>query len=136
MKTPIIQEPPVKAKPFVDMDVLSSIHPELLEDAYMYVHCHFENTGDDMLIRIWKTTFLIDRASALRAELIHAENITYAPIWTLVPDRHHFNFLLIFSRLPKSCTYFDLVEEIAQEGGFFVKDILRNESDVYHVTLK
>ncbi|CAN5353748.1 hypothetical protein BH09BAC3_BH09BAC3_09180 [soil metagenome] len=135
MKPTITQEPPVKAKPFVDMEVLASIHPELLNDAYMYVHCHFENSDQDMLIRIWKSTFLIDRSSASRAELVHAENITYAPQWTLVPDHQPFSFLLIFSRLPKSCMTFDLLEDIPQRGGFFVKDIGRNESDVYHVSL-
>ena len=129
------QDPPVKAKPFVDMEVLASIHPELLNDAYMYVHCHFENSDEDMLIRIWRSTFLVDRSSASRAELVHAENITYAPQWTLVPDHQPFSFLLIFARLPKSCTLFDLLEDIPQSGGFFVRDIVRNESDVYHVNL-
>ncbi len=131
-----IQEPPVKAKPYVDMDVLASIHPELLNDAYIYVHCHFDNDGEEMLIRIWRTTFLIDRSSSARSELVHAENISYAPQWTMVPENQPFNFLLIFARLPKSCAQFDLVEEIAQPGGFFVRDIRRNESDVYHVELK
>lgn len=136
MSKTIIQEPPVKAKPYVDMDVLASIHPELLNDAYIYVHCHFDNEGEEMLIRIWRTTFLIDRSSSARSELVHAENISYAPQWTMVPKDQQFNFLLIFSRLPKACTQFDLVEEIPQPGGFFVRDIRRNESDVYHVELK
>jgi hypothetical protein len=136
MSKTIIQEPPVKAKPYVDMDVLASIHPELLNDAYIYVHCHFDNKGDEMLIRIWRTTFLIDRSSAARSELVHAENISYAPQWTMVPYDQQFNFLLIFARLPKSCTQFDLVEDIPQPGGFFVRDIQRNESDVYHIELK
>ncbi len=117
------------------MEVLAAIHPELLNDAYIYVHCHFENDGHEMLIRIWKTTYLIDRSSSARAELVHAENITYAPQWTMVPDHQPFNFLLIFQRLPKSCTQFDLVEQIPQPGGFHVKNIGRNESDVYNVDL-
>lgn len=130
-----IQEPPVKAKPSVDMDVLASIHPELMDDSYVYVHCHFENKWQDMLIRIWKTTFLIDRSSPSRSDLIHAENISYAPQWTLIPDNQGFSFLLIFSSLPKSCKQFDLVEQIDEPGGFFVKNIQRNETDVYHVDL-
>lgn len=135
MPLPIIQEPPVKAKPFVDMDVLASIHPELMDDSYVYVHCHFENKWQDMLIRIWKTTFLIDRSSPSRSQLIHAENISYAPQWTLIPDNQAFSFLLIFSSLPKSCEQFDMVEQIDEPGGFFVKNIQRNETDVYHVNL-
>ena len=136
MPSPIIKDPPVKAKPFVDMDVLASIHPELMDDSYVYVHCHFNNLWEEMLIRIWKTTFLIDAASSARSSLIHAENISYAPQWTLIPDRQPFSFLLIFSGLPKSCVRFDLVETIPEPGGFFVKDIRRNEQDVYHVQLE
>jgi hypothetical protein len=131
----IIKEPPVKAKPSVDMEVLASIHPELMDDSYVYVHCHFENKWRDMLIRIWKTTFIIDRAGGTRSQLIHAENISYAPQWTLIPDRQPFTFLLIFPGLPKSCTQFDMLEDIAEPGGFFVKNIKRNEQDVYHVDL-
>jgi hypothetical protein len=131
----IIKEPPVKAKPSVDMEVLASIHPELMNDSFVYVHCHFRNQSNGMLIRIWKTTFLIDSSSSARSQLIHAENISIAPQWTLVPDHQEFNFLLIFSALPKSCKQFDLVEEIDQPGGFFIKAIQRNDTDVYHVDL-
>ncbi len=133
---PPIQDPPVKAKPDVDMEVLLSIHPELMEDSFVYVHCHFDNRGQDALIRIWKTTFLIDPPSSTRSQLIHAENITYAPQWTLIPDHQKYTFLLIFPGLPKACKQFDLKEEISQPGGFHVKNIQRNETDVYHVNLE
>ena len=131
----ITEPPPVKAKPVVDMEVLLSIHPELLEDSFVYVHCHFQNHSQEMLIRIWSTTFLIDAASSARSKLVHAENITLAPHWTLIPGNQEFTFLLVFSGLPKACKQFDLVEEIAQPGGFLVKNIQRNETDVYHVDL-
>ena len=130
-----IQEPPVRARPAVDMEVLASIHPELMDDSYVYVHCHFKNQWKDMLIRIWKTTFLVDRVSSSRSQLIHAENISYAPQWTLIPDHQPFSFLLIFSSLPKSSKLFDMVEQIAEPGGFFVSNIPRNDTDVYHVDL-
>jgi hypothetical protein len=134
-RTTITEPPPVKAKPEVDMEVLLSIHPELMEDSFVYVHCHFNNHSDGALIRIWKTTFLIDASSSARSQLIHAENITIAPQWTLIPDHQKYTFLLIFSGLPKACKSFDLKEEIAQPGGFHVKNIPRNESDIYHVDL-
>lgn len=88
-----------------------------------------------MLARIWRTTFLIDKISSARSPLVHAENITLAPQWTLLPDFVSYTFLLIFSALPKACKQFDLVEEIAQPGGFVVKNIARNKSDVYHINL-
>ena len=124
---------PAETKPKVDTEVLSSIATEFLEDSFVYVHCYFRNTTKDMLIRIWKTTFLIDRSSGSRSELVHIENITFAPLWTLIPDNTTYNFLLVFSALPKSCTQFDLVEEIPQPGGFFIQSIQRNGRDVYHV---
>ncbi len=131
----VTEEPPVTAKPFIDTDVLFSIHPELLNDAYIYVHCHVPRSAAEMLIRIWRTTFLVDRAGGHRAGLVHAENITYAPLWTLVPLKLDYSFLLIFSSLPKNCRQFDLIEELPQPGGFFIPGIVRNDRDVYHISL-
>lgn len=131
-----IENLPVKTKPEVDDKVLASIEPAVMEDSYVYVHCNFDNPWKDALIRIWKTTFLVDRVSGSKSQLIHAENISIAPLWTIIPDKKVYTFILIFSALPKSCKLFDLIEEISQPGGFFVKNIPRNGSDVYHVTMK
>jgi hypothetical protein len=122
-------------KPAIDIEVLSSIATEAQEDSFIYVHCYFDNLGEDMLIRIWKTTFLVDTQSSAKANLIHLENISLAPQWTVVPGGLMYHFLLIFSSLPKSCWQFDLVEDIPQPGGFMVRNIPRNEKDVYHVDI-
>src|SRR5690606_6935036 len=130
----IIQEP-TTVKPAIDDSVLTSIQPSVLEDSHVYVHCSFDNTWKDALIRIWKTTFLIDKASGSKSSLVHAENISIAPLWTIIPDKKVHNFILVFSALPKSCVLFDLVEEIPQPGGFVVNNIHRNSTDVYHVVI-
>lgn len=104
-----------------------------LEASHVYVHCYFNNTVKDMLIRIWKTTFLVDKNSSHRSKLVHVENISYAPQWTVIPENKLFQFLLIFEGLPKGCEMFDLLEDIPQPGGFFVANIMRNKKDVYHV---
>lgn len=130
-----IAEPPVKVRPQIDTDVLSSIAPATLEDSYIYVHCYFNNVYKDMLIRIWRSTYLNDQGSSARSKLIHAENISMAPMWTRIPDSKIYSFLLIFEALPKSCKNFDLIEDIPQPGGFEVRNIIRNESDVYHIDL-
>ncbi len=139
MKPPLFRKatdlPPVKAKPEVDIDLLYAIHPELLHDAYTYVHIHVPRTIEELLIRIWKTTSLVDKTSGLKAGLIHAENIMFAPRWTIVPRHFTYTFLLVFNSLPKSSRMFDLVEEIPQPGGFYIPNIIRNESDVYHLDL-
>lgn len=130
-----IELPPVKAKPVVDLDILFAERPDLQNEAYVYIHCQVPVSEQELLIRIWKTTFLIDREKGSRSGLVHVKNITYAPSWTLVPVNQEYTFLLIFQGLPKSCRIFDLVEEIPQPGGFFVGSICRNNRDVYHVNV-
>ncbi|MEZ4972846.1 MAG: hypothetical protein R2820_06020 [Cyclobacteriaceae bacterium] len=134
-KETIIVEPPVKAKPEVDIDILEKIQPGSLEDSYVYVHCRCHNAGDDLLVRIWRSTFLIDQTSSDKSQMIHAENITIAPQWTIVPRNSTHNFLLVFCSLPSTCKVFDLVEQIPQPGGFEVRGIRRNESDVYRISI-
>jgi hypothetical protein len=131
----ITKEIPV-TKPEIGTEVLTAIDPNSLTDAYIYVHCHYENEFDEMFIRVWRSTFLVDRTSDSRAQLIHAENISYAPVWTHIPGKQTYTFLLIFSRLPGDCKVFDLIEDIPQAHGFHVSGIARNEKDVYHVTIE
>jgi hypothetical protein len=128
-------EPPGVAQPEKSVDTLLETEVDVQEDSHVYVHCYFNNPGMDMLIRIWRTTYLVDNGSSYRAKLVHAENISFAPQWTMIPDRKSFRFLLIFEGLPKSCVTFNLVEDIPQAGGFFVENIPRNETDVYHVDI-
>lgn len=129
------KEAPAKTLPAVETEVLTSTDTDTREDSHVYVHCHFEAPSENALIRIWRTTYLIDQASGARSPLVHAENISIAPQWTMIPEGITFSFLLIFSALPKSCLQFDLKEEIAQPGGFHVRNIQRNETDVYHVNI-
>ena len=129
----IIKESPAKTSPGIDTALLVAIDPQTLTDSFVYVHCSFDNEWKDALVRIWKTTFLVDKAGGNKSALIHAENISIAPLWTLIPDNKTHNFLLIFEALPKSCKRFDLVEQISLPGGFHVADIARNQQDVYHI---
>jgi hypothetical protein len=135
LKAGRLEEPPVKVRPKIDIEVLSAISPLALEDSCIYVHCYFNNSYRDMLIRIWSTTYLLDKGSTSRAKLLHVENISVAPVWTKIPDGQRYSFLLVFEGLPKSCSHFDLIEEIPQPGGFEVRNISRNEIDVYHIDL-
>lgn len=74
-------------KPVIDTPEVAELtvtETKLDEDSFVYVHCHFQNKWQDMLIRIWKTSYLIDHSSDHRSKLVHIENITYAPQWTPV----------------------------------------------------
>jgi hypothetical protein len=129
---PVIDIP---IKPKVETDVLTAIDSWTLEDQHVYVHCYYKNDLPEMLIRVWRSTFLFDKVSGAKSGLIHAEKISFAPQWTIIQGKITFSFLLIFSALPKDCNVFDLVEDIPQAGGFFVPNIKRNELDVYHVDI-
>jgi hypothetical protein len=91
------------------------------------VHC---SCADVYAYRIWPSTYLIEFESQKKVKLITAFNISFAPEWTINDGR---GFTLIFEGLSKSCNFFDLKEIIPQEGGFEVKYIIRNNTDVYYV---
>ena len=122
--------PAVKFDDKLKDEILSQIH----EEGMVIVHCIY-NAEIDGGIRIWNSTFLIDKASGDRSVMHHAENISIAPVWTYVPEGKTHRFTLIFAPLPKSCESFDLLEDIPQAGGFFIQNIKRNKSDVYNVVI-
>ena len=122
--------PAVKFDDKLKEEILSQIH----EEKAVIVHCSY-NAIIDGGIRIWNSTFLIDKASGDRSNMHHAENISIAPEWTYVPEGKTHRFTLIFAPLPKSCEFFDLLEDIPQTGGFFIQNIKRNKSDVYNVII-
>lgn len=123
-------------KPIIAPELLSQLDTKFEEEKQVIVHCGFQNNyliGN--LVRIWRTTFLVDKFTGHRSQLLFWENISMFPYWTEVPPVKEYWFTLIFSGLPKDCKLFDFVEEIPQEGGFLVTDIDRNESDVYTIKL-
>lgn len=104
-------------------------------DGQVTVHCVYHAGDEGELIRIWKSTFLRGVGSSAQSTLVHAEGITYYPHWlALQPGKTHV-FTLIFTPLPKDVLVFDLVEDIPQSGGFIVRNIQRNSTDVYRVHL-
>lgn len=123
-------------KPIIAKELLESLQTKIEEEKQVIVHCCFPASpfwGN--LIRIWNTTYLIDGTSGNRSKLIHAENISIYPNWTPVPFMRDFWFTLVFSGLPKDCKSFDFKEVIPEEGGFFVKSIKRNTSDIYRIKI-
>jgi hypothetical protein len=124
-------------KPFVPVPevLFIDVPKELIkveEEGQVILHCSFL-AFPGALIRIWPSTFLVTRESKEKIPMIHAENITYAPVWTQLDGYGVFTFTLIFKRLPKSCSFFDMVEEISEAGSFHIPDIERNNSDIYQV---
>ncbi len=106
---------------------------EAAEESQVVVHCTFVSGEYEQAIRVWKSTYLLDRGSEHRSELVSAFNVSMYPAWTLVRGGHSLQFTLIFTGLPKSCKAFDLIEIIPQPGGFVERNIPRNEKDVYRI---
>lgn len=119
----------------IDPSLLERIKDSVQEKGQVVVHVLMENKQYDTLIRIWPSTYLYDHHSDHTSELVHAENISYFPIWTQVHQGEYF-FTLIFTGLPKSCSMFDLIELCSnQAGAFKVMNIPRTETDVYFVQM-
>lgn len=103
------------------------------DESQVIVHCTSKAQTQDIMIRIWKTIYLIPKEISHKSGLVHHENISLAPQWTPVPKGKTHKFTLIFSGLPKGCKSFDIVEEIPQPGAFVRRNIQRNKKDVYHI---
>ncbi len=124
------------ATPAVKLDkrLKDELLTQIQEESMVIVHCSYDSLFGGG-IRIWNSTVLIDHQSGDRSRLLHAENITIAPVWMEVPAGTTARFTLIFASLPKTCEVFDLYEDIPEEGGFHIKGIKRNKSDVYNVEI-
>jgi hypothetical protein len=110
-----------------ETETLAEVKTVTSEERQTIVHCQVR---DDYAYRIWPSTFLVEHGTGRRARLITAFNISFAPQWTFNDGK---GFTLIFEGLSKECSVFDLQEIIPQEGGFEVRNIARNNSDVYQV---
>ena len=126
----IIENPTIEIAP----DLLAELEHQVEEQGQVIVHC-LHATTVTAYIRIWPTTYLYDIHTDHASHLVHAEKISYYPIWQKVRPGEAY-FTLIFSGLPKSCTVFDLHERCDNEhGAFKVFGINRNKTDVYFVQL-
>jgi hypothetical protein len=94
------------------------------------VHCTYDPAS---AVRVWPTTFLVEKETGRRVRLITAFNITFAPEWTFGMENNRFT--LVFGGLSKKCAMFDLVEDIPLPDPFVVKNIARNKTDVYEVKI-
>lgn len=123
-----------KPKVEIDKQLLTELLTLTKEEKQVIVHCLFDARNMwGAKIRIWPSTYLYDSGSAHRSELVHADNISFTPQWTEIPEGKVAHFSLIFTGLSSACSTFDLIEEIPQAGGFKVTGIKRNDSDVYYV---
>ncbi|MGS0747012.1 hypothetical protein [Halpernia sp. GG3] len=123
-------------KPFIEPELLKNLQTEIAVEQQVIVHCCFTNNfAFGMLIRIWQTTYLLDTQSSHRSKLLFADNICFNPDWVEVPLVENYYFTLIFSGLPKDCTFFDFAEIIPESGGFYVPKIERNKTDVYNINI-
>lgn len=119
----------------VDEEILVKAKQETEMEKQVIVHCFLKASPQEMLIRIWNSTYLRDQDSSHKSKLLTAHNITVFPTWMSVKGGKGAKFTLVFSALPKACKTFDLFEDIPQGGGFFSGSISRNKSDVYSVNI-
>lgn len=87
------------------------------------------------LIRVWQSTFLLDRDSNHASALVAFEKVSLYPHWTVLDYTRPYFFTLVFEGLPKSVRSFDLAEVIPEPNGFRIEGIARRPGDVYEVDL-
>ncbi len=127
----------IEVKPFIAKELLTNLQEKFLEEKQVILHCCFKSIGFyEEKIRIWSSSFLVDRQSNHVSKLVHYENISLFPEWTDIPPGKDYHFTLIFSGLPQSCLSFDFLELIPESNGFFVEKISRNLSDIYNIVIE
>ena len=112
----------------------SEVAPEVrrLDPVVVHVRCAPDYAHS---LRIWQSTFLLDRDSAHTSSMIGFENISLYPHWTRVPSGRPYRFTLLFEPLPKVVQVFDLSEIIPEPRGWHFPAIRRNQEDVYWLDL-
>lgn len=119
----------------VDLNAKEKKNEIIAIEGQVTVHICYSSLIENSLLRLWKTTYLFSKDSFHKSKLIHHYNIALYPQWMRVKLEQTIKFTLIFSALPKSCTHFDLIEQIPEPGGFCFKNIIRNTTDVYYLNL-
>lgn len=115
-----------------DIDVAIELLVEESDAGQTILHCRMKG---DFAYRIWPSTHLIDNNGEYY-KLLHAENISYFPNWTMPkPGNHNIYFTLVFERLNSNTTWFYMYEQTDQNDGFYTKEITKNQSGVYHVEI-
>lgn len=121
----------------IDLEIKRKAKTLSKEEGMIYVRCTYIPAGfTSTRIRIWPSTFLISRETGERVQLMHADNIGLYPQWLFIDSLDHHDFTLIFPRFKGLCKHFDLIEDIPEPGEFIVRNIIRNRSDCYKVTVK
>ena len=123
-----------KKKVYIDPILFSELSEKLEEEKQVVVHFTLFGDEEGDMARIWRSTYLIDNQTGIKYPLLFAEGISYAPQWTPIPTPSPLEFTLIFKGLPKSCITFDLLEIIPEDGGFELRNVRRNNADVYYVS--
>lgn len=131
----IIEQPNVKPEEKIEKASRYKLLNQVREESQVVIHCSFTATYYSDRIRIWKSTFLYPKDARRKSKMVHHENITLYPTWMQVENGKTVVFTLIFTGLPKHCKSFDMIERIPEPGGFEVRNIPRNNSDVYHIDL-
>ena len=121
-------------------ETTTSVRPETAEETSVQpiepvvVHVRIPAYTTEM-VRVWQSTFLLDRDSNHTSRLLSFEKISLYPHWMPVPFGRPYQFTLFFEPLPKSVQVFDLHEIIPEPRGWHFPGIRRNDADVYWLDL-
>ena len=65
----------------VDEEILEKAKQETNMEKQVIVHCFLKASSQEILIRIWNSTYLRDQDSSHKSKLLTAHNITVYPTW-------------------------------------------------------
>lgn len=118
----------------LDAGLLESLKTLHQAENQVIVHVHLKINDPPLGIRIWPNTLLIPFGGCSPAKMIQCIGISKAPQWMYIFQKSCV-FTLIFEGLSKDCQVFDLIEDIYLPYPFEFHGIVRNQTDVYHLSM-
>ncbi|HLP37056.1 hypothetical protein [Lacibacter sp.] len=119
-----------------DVELSTSIE----EQGVTLLHCSYIAPPIYLMggwVCIWPTTYLVNQNNSEQVQLIHAINIPMSPERKFFSrSGERFSFTLIFPKLPDDWPVFNLHEYTADNMGFRIRNIQRNNSGVYRLTIR
>jgi hypothetical protein len=127
-----------------DSDIIEQIE----QDRFTYLHCTYiasEKYISDWYVNINENSYLVGGKSLIKLKLLNVIGIPLAPQkYCLKKQGDILQFSLIFPAIPKEWEVFDFIEDtpavfidktLQCSTGFYYRNIKRNDTDVYKITI-
>ena len=86
----------------------------------------------DRCFQTSRKTYLVCHQTGKQVLITQVTNVPWASYRDLTPKDH---FVMLLAPLPEECSSFDVTKELYNEPEFVIRDLVRNNADVYQICI-